>query len=59
MVERMSDLKKEAIICGIEKFVGAVFTDDRGVVWTCDGKGTITPSDGGEVRKVRDIVRVR
>ena len=59
MVERDPEAMKEVLIRGIENAIGVVFTDDKGVVWTCDGNGNVTPSDGGEVRKVRDIVRVR
>ena len=59
MVERVSEGTKESLMQHIEGVVGTVFTDDRGVVWTCDGKGNVTPSDGGEVRKVRDIIRIR
>lgn len=59
MVERVSDGTKEALMRNIEGIVGKVLTDDRGVDWTCDGNGNVTPSDGGEVRKVRDIVNIR
>lgn len=59
MVERVSAVAKEALVRSIESFVGEAFKDAQGVVWTCDGKGNVTPSDGGEVRKVRDIIRIR
>lgn len=51
--------RDEAIIKGVEDHIGVVFTDDRGIVWTCDGKGNVTPSDGSGVRKVRDVIRIR
>lgn len=59
MVERVSADTKDDLLRNIEGIVGTVLTDGKGVVWTCDGKGNVTPSDGGEVRQVRDIIRIR
>ena len=51
--------KNEALMRGIEDHLGVVFTDERGVSWTCDGNGNVSPSDGGRVQRVRDVIRIR